>query len=174
MNRTKKEEVVAEFHSKFQEIQGAVLTNYQGLSVAAISEIRRAFREEGVHFQVVKNRLAQIASKDTPLEVIQGDFVGPVAIAYSQEDATAPARVAFKCAEKEEKFEITCGYVDNERLDASGVETLSKLPTRDELRAQLLRVCNAPATKLVRTFNAVPQQIAILLSNFKEQAESGE
>lgn len=175
MQRVEKEQVVSELQEQFAAVQGAVLTDFRGLSVKAVTEIRRAFRDEGVSFRVVKNTLARLAVQGTPLEVLKEDFVGPIAIAYSDEDAVAPAKVAKDCAKKEAKFEIKCGYVDQSRIDEKGVDALAQLPGRDELRAQLLSVMNGPATKLVRTFNAVPQQIAILLSAFEnKRKEEGE
>jgi large subunit ribosomal protein L10 len=169
VNRIQKEEAIAAMHDTFAVVQGAVLANYQGLSVRQITEIRTAFREAGISMKVVKNRLAKIAIKDTPLEVLAKDFVGPIAIAYSLEDPTATAKVASKCAKEQELFEIKCGYVDNSRLDLTGVNTLAKLPSRDELRSQLLGTLNAPASKFLGTLKAVPQQIVLLLSAQKDK-----
>jgi len=169
MQRVEKEQVVAELHERFVNIQGAVLTNYHSLSVRSITEIRRAFREENIFFEVVKNTLARLAAKDTPIEVLVKDFVGPIAIAYSNEDPVAPARVASESAKKEDKFEITCGYVDNTRLGVEGVASLAKLPGKDTLRAQLLSLFNAPATNLVRVCNGVPQKMALVLSAYEDK-----
>lgn len=176
MNRTEKEQMVAELHADFVGVQGAIVADYQGLTVGQITDIRRAFRDAGVTVKVIKNSLARIAADGTPLEVIKNDFVGPVAIAYSLEDPVSPAKVAEKCAQDQEKFTIKCGYVDNGRLDVAGVAALSKLPGKDELRSKLLNVLMAPATQLVRTFNAVPQQVAVLLNARKDDmgGESGE
>lgn len=173
MNQSEKKQIIDDLHSQFAAVQGAVLANFQGLTVRAITEIRRAFRKEGVQFHVVKNTLARIASKDTPLEVIAADFVGPVAIAYSTNDPVAPARVAEEWAKKQEKFEIRCGYVDRSRLDKNGVVQLAKLPGRDVLRASLLNVLSGPASKFVRTLNAVPQQVLLVLTAL-EKKQKGE
>lgn len=175
MNRTEKEQLVAELRADFEGVQGAIVANYQGLSVREITEVRRAFRDAGVKVKVLKNSLAKIAADGTPLEVIKDDFRGPVALAYSLEDPVSPAKVADDWAQKQKKFEIKCGYVDNTRLDNAGVEQLAKLPGPDEIRANLLRVMMAPATKLVRVFNAVPQQVAIILDAYaKKKSEGGE
>lgn len=169
MNRTEKEQLVAELRADFEGVQGAVLANYQGLSVREITEVRRSFFDAGVKVRVLKNTLARIAADGTPLEILKNDFVGPVALAYSLEDPVSPAKIADDWAQKQKKFEIKCGYVDNTRLDTGGVEQLAKLPGPDEIRAQLLRVFNAPATNLVRVFNAVPQQVAILLDAYAKK-----
>ena len=173
MERTQKEQVVADFHADFSAAQGAVLVDYQGLTDSAVKEIRKAFRAEGVKYRVVKNSLAKIATQGTPLSVLENDFVGPTAIAYSLEDPVAPARVASEYAEKEKKFEIRCGYCDSARLDVAGVDALAKLPGKNELRSKLLNLFNAPATNLVRTMNAVPQQIVLVMAALKDKLGEG-
>ncbi len=169
MQRVEKEQIVAALHERFANIQGAVLTNYQGLSVRDMTEIRRAFREENVTFEVVKNTYARLAVKGTPIEVLADDFVGPIAIAYSSEDPVAPARIASESAKKAEKLEIKCGYVDQNRLSLEAVSALAKLPGKDALRAQLLGLLNAPATNLVRVCNGVPQKLALVLSAYEDK-----
>lgn len=171
MNRTEKEQILTEMRADFAAIQGAILADFQGLSVRSITEIRRAFRQEGVSFLVVKNTLARIATEGTPLEVIKNDFVGNIAIAYSPQDPIAAARVATELAKKQEKFVIKCGYIDKTRLRASDIENVAKMPSRDELRAMLLGTLSAPASKLVRTLNAVPQQVALVLNAYKKKLE---
>lgn len=175
MNRTQKEEMVAELHSEFAAAQGAVLAEYKGLSVKEFMAVRKIFRDKGVTLKVVKNTLAKIAAQGTPLEAIANDFVGPIAIAYSVEDPLNAAKAAADCAKEQEKFAIRCGYADNERLDAEGVTRLAKMPGKDELRAQLLGLMMAPASQLVRVMNAVPQQVAQVLAAYqKKREESGE
>jgi large subunit ribosomal protein L10 len=163
VDRVLKEQQIAELKADFVGVQGAVLADFKGLTVRDLSEIRRAFREQGVSLRVVKNTLARIASEGTKLEVIKGDFIGTTAIAFSKKDAIAPARVAEKCAKDKDKFVIKGGYVDGSRINAQGVEQLAKLPSANELRATLLSLLNAPATQLVRVFNAVPQKVALVL-----------
>jgi len=106
--------------------------------------------------------------------------VGPAPAVHARSRAWAraaaiPRSSTDDIASKQKKFEIKCGYVDNTRLDLGGVEQLAKLPGPDEIRAQLLRVMMAPATQLVRVFNAVPQQVAVLLDAYaKKLGEGGE
>lgn len=174
MNRTQKEEVIADLRVDFSGVQGAVLAEYQGMSVREISEIRRAFGSANVKVKVLKNRLARIAAEGTPLEVISQDFVGPVALAYSLEDPVSPAKIADEWADKQDKFILKCGYVDNTRIDLNGISALAKLPGPDELRSKLLNVMLAPGTQLVRTLNAVPQQVALLLNAYSQKLGEGE
>jgi len=153
LDRAYKGEQIAEMRADFESVQGAVLADFKGLSVRDITEIRRAFRKQGVSVRVVKNTLARIATQGTKLAVIGADFVGTTAIAYSKEDPVAPARVAQECAKTKDKFIVKGGYVDRTPL----------LPSREELRAKLLGTLVAPATQLVRLFHAVPQQVVFLL-----------
>lgn len=173
MNRTQKEQMVAELQGDFAAVQGAVLADYKGLSVKEFMEVRKIFRDKGVTLKVVKNTLAKIAAQGTPLEVVSNDFVGPIAIAYSLEDPLTAAKAAADCAKEQDKFEIRCGYADNERLDAASVSQLAKMPGKDELRAQLLGLFIAPAQQLVQVMNAVPQQMAQLLSAYQTKLEEG-
>ncbi|MEM1009391.1 MAG: 50S ribosomal protein L10 [Myxococcota bacterium] len=164
MERQQKEQQIEAMRTDFDAAQGAVLVDFKGLNVRSTSEIRAAFRNEDVSLRVVKNTLARIATKGTKLEAIKDDFVGTTAIAYSAKDPVAPARIAEKCSEEHEFFVIKSGYVDGARIDASGVEQLAKLPSANELRAKLLGTLMAPATDLVRVFQAVPQKVVLLLS----------
>lgn len=173
MNRTQKEQAVAELHSDFAAVQGAVLADYKGLSVKAFSEVRKSFREKGITLKVVKNTLARIAAQDTPMEVVANDFVGPTVVAYSLEDSISPAKVATECAKEQELFTVRCGYADNTRLDSAGVEQLSKMPGKDELRAKLLGTLTAPAQQLVQVLNAVPQQLAQVLNAYQDKINGG-
>lgn len=171
MNRTEKEQHVASMRSEFSAVQGAVVADYIGLTVREFNVIRKAFRDKGITIKVLKNKLAQIAAKGTPLEVLVKDFKGPVALAYSVEDAMGPAKVATECAKNQTKFSIRCGYVDQERLDPTGVEQLAKMPGKEELRAKLLGTLLAPAQQLVSVMNAVPQQLVRVLAAVQKKME---
>lgn len=173
MNRTEKEQHVATMHSDFSAVQGAVVADYIGLTVRQFNVIRKAFRDKGITIKVLKNKLAQIAAKGTPLEVLVKDFKGPIALAYSLEDAVGPAKVATECAKNQEKFSIRCGYVDHERIDPKGVEQLAQMPGKEELRAKLLATLMAPAQQLVSVMNAVPQQMVLVLSALQKKMEEG-
>ncbi len=174
MNRQEKEQIVSQMHEDFLSVQGAVLADYHGLSVKEITEIRQDFRKAGVVLKVIKNRLAQLAVKDTPLEVLKDDFRGPTAIVYSLEDPLVPAKLAVEWGKKQEKFKIKCGYIDKTRLNIEDVNQLAKLPSLDELRGKLLGTLLAPATQFVSICNAVPQKFVQVLAAYKEKLEKGE
>ena len=164
MERTVKEETVSALKLDLAKATSLVLADFRGLPVKADTGVRREFRASGCRYQVVKNTLLGLAVKGTPMEGIESMLAGPTAIAYSFEDPAAPAKIAAKIAKAEEKFVIKGGYVDGKALDAKGVEALSNLPGRDELRATFLATLIAVPQNFLRLLNAAPQNFAYLLA----------
>src|SRR5678815_3753097 len=138
MERAVKEENISALKLDLAKAASLVLADFRGINVKADTNLRREFRLNGCRYQVVKNTFLGIAVKGTPMEGLEKLFVGPTAIAYSFEDPAAPAKIATKVAKGEEKFIIKGGFVDGQALDAKGVEALSKMPTKDELRSSFL------------------------------------
>lgn len=147
----------------FKSVQAAVLTSVQGLTVAEVSDLRRRLHDAGVKYRVVKNTLAKKAIKGTPLEVVTEDFKTVTAVAWSDTDPVAPAKVIINFKKDLEKFVIKAGFQGGVRLDAKGVEALSKMPSLDELRSQLLGVMNAMPAKLLGQINAPAQHVVGVL-----------
>src|ERR1044071_2219734 len=138
MERTEKVEAVDLLKSDLAKATSLVLADFRGLTVMVDTNLRREFRASGCQYRVVKNTLLGRAVKGTAMEGIESLLAGPTAIAYSFEDPAAPAKVATKLAKAEEKFVIKGGFVEGKALDAKGVEALSNLPGKDELRATFL------------------------------------
>src|SRR4029077_2414664 len=138
MEKAVKEENISALKLDLAKAQSLILADIRGITVKSDTTLRREFRMNGCRYQVVKNTLLGIAVKGTPMEGIEKLLAGPTAIAYSFEDPAAPAKVAAKVAKAEEKCIIKGGYVDGKALDLKGVEFLSKLPGKDELRATFL------------------------------------
>ncbi len=128
MEKAVKEENISALKASLAKATSLVLADFRGITVKSDTALRREFRGNGCHYQVVKNTLLGIAVKGTPMEGVEKLFVGPTAIAYSFEDPAAPAKVATKVAKAEEKFVIKGGYVDGKALDVKGVQALSQLP----------------------------------------------
>lgn len=147
----------------FKNVQAAVLTSVQGLTVAQVSDLRRRLHDAGVHYRVVKNTLAKKAVKGTPLEVVAQDFKQVTAVAWSDTDPVAPAKVIIGFKKDQEKFQVKSGFQGGLRLDPQGVDALSKMPSLDELRGQLLGVINAVPAKLLAQVNAPAQHIVGVL-----------
>src|SRR4029079_15350698 len=138
MERAVKDENIAALKLDLAKATSLVLADFRGINVKNDTALRREFRLNGCKYQVVKNTLLGRAVKGTAMEGLEKLFVGPTAIAYSFEDPAAPAKVANKVGKGEEKFVSKGGFVDGKPLDLKGVESLSNLPGKDELRATFL------------------------------------
>ena len=172
MERAQKESQVALLREDIARAQSLVITDFRGLTVEVDTALRRDFRQQGCEYKVTKNTLLELAVKGTKLEGIAKYLAGPTAIAFSGEDPVVPAKIASKWAKDQEKFVIKGGYVDGAVLDAKGVEALSKMPGKDELRSTLLATFLAAPEGFVRLINAGPQNFAYLLSA-RERALGG-
>ena len=159
MNRTQKEEQVATLNALFGVTTLVVVTRPVGLTVAQATDLRRRMRDAGAQFKVTKNRLTRLALKGTVFEGLDGLFVGPTAIAYS-DDPVAAARVAVDFAENHDSLGIVGGGLGAQVLDADGVTALARLPSLDELRGRLVGTIQTPATRLAGVLQAPAGQVA--------------
>jgi len=159
-----KEENIAALKLELAKAASLIVANFRGISVKNDTSLRREFRANGCHYQVVKNTLLGKAIQGTPMAVIDSILAGPTAIAYSYEDPAAPAKIAAKIAKQEEKFVIKGGYVDGKALDKTGVVALSNLPGKDELRATFLATLLAVPQNFLRLTTAAQQNFALLLA----------
>ncbi len=159
MNRTQKEEQVATLNALFGVTTLVVVTRPVGLTVAQATALRRQMRDAGAQFKVTKNRLTRLALKGTAFEGLDGLFVGPTAIAYS-DDPVAASRVAVDFAENNDSLGIVGGGLGEQVLDAAGVTALARLPSLDELRGRLVGTIQTPATRLAGVLQAPAGQVA--------------
>ena len=161
MNRAQKVEQVAALNTLFGATTLVVVTRPVGLTVAQATDLRRRMRDAGARFKVTKNRLTRLALKGTTFEGLTGLFVGPTAIAYS-DDPVAAARIAVEFAEKNDSLDIMGGGLGEQVLDASAVTTLARLPSLDELRGRLVGMIQTPATRVAGVLQAPAGQLARL------------
>ncbi|MGE4411367.1 MAG: 50S ribosomal protein L10 [Sphingobium sp.] len=159
MDRTQKAELVSELNAVFGEVGVVVVTRNLGMTVAQSTTLRQKMREAGASYKVAKNRLAKIALKDTDYEGISDLLTGPTALATSV-DPVAAAKVAVEFAKTNDKLEIVGGAMGTTVLDAEGVKALASMPSLDELRAKLVGLIQAPATKLATVTQAPAAQLA--------------
>jgi large subunit ribosomal protein L10 len=169
MPTPQKIEEVAILTKKFQDSEGFVIADFTGLSVEQSNELRRRCREAGVEFRVVKNRLARRAAAEAELDSVVDLLRGPSGIAFGSEGPVAPAKVLVDYADDNEKLVIRGGFLDGQLLDASGVVTMSKVPTRDELLAMIARGFQAPTQNFVNVLNGTLSQFVRALSAVAEQ-----
>jgi large subunit ribosomal protein L10 len=159
MDRSQKAESVAALNAVFNEVGLVVVTRNLGLTVAQSTALRSKMRDAGASYKVSKNRLAKIALKDTRYEGLDEYLVGPIALAWSQ-DPVAAAKAAVDFAKTNDRLEIVGGSMGGTMLDQAGVKALAAMPSLDELRAKIVGLVNAPATKVAQLVNAPAAKLA--------------
>jgi large subunit ribosomal protein L10 len=169
MNRQQKEQAVSELREDLEGVAVVVVTDYCGLDVAKIVELRRQLRAASVDYRVVKNTLAKLAIEGTDKEFLSDHLNGPVALAWSSEDPVAPAKVLSDFIKDNEALEIKAGYLSGKELDLAGIKALADLPSKDELRAKFLSVLNGPAQKFVTITSQVPKNFLLVIKQKSEQ-----
>ena len=152
MDRAQKADAVAELRQTFQETGVVVVTRNLGMTVAQSTSLRIKMRDAGARYKVSKNTLALIAVEGTPYANLSELLSGPTALATS-EDPVAAAKAAMDFAKTTDKFEIVGGAMGDTLLDANGVKALAELPSLDQLRATIVGLIQAPATKIARTIS---------------------
>jgi large subunit ribosomal protein L10 len=166
-----KKEIVVKLQDKLSRAKLVVLTDYKGLNVAAMNDLRAKLREAGVDYQVVKNTLLRRAAEGTEVAAISDRFTGPSAVALSLEDPVAPAKVLIDFSKANEKLEIKVGVMEGKVLDAAAIKALSALPSQEVLLAKLLSVMIAVPTGLVTVLNEVPAKFVRALAAIRDQKE---
>lgn len=159
MDRIEKRDAVAALSDTFAAAGVVVVTRNLGLSVAQSTDLRSKMRDAGAMFKVSKNTLAKIAVEGTDYAGISEYLTGPVALASSQ-DPVAAAKAVVDFAKTNDRLEIVGGAMGTKLLDAAGVKALASLPSLDELRAKIVGLVQAPATKLARITSAPAGQLA--------------
>lgn len=150
MDRAAKKALVTDLHDVFKDTGLVVVAHNTGMVAAQSAEFRKKVKEAGGSVKVAKNTLAKLALKDTDAEGLSNLMKGPTVLAFSK-DPIAAARAAVAYAKGNEKLVILGGAMGKTVLDAKGVKALAELPSLDELRAKLIGLLNAPATKIART-----------------------
>lgn len=154
MEKVTKEEQISFIKDLFAKAECLVLTNIEGLNASEVSTLRRSLHDANVGFKVIKNKLARKALAETSASVLHDDFIGSTAVAWSNDNVVAPAKLLVKFEKEFEKLQLKSGFNSNARLDIDAIKQLSSLPSLEELRAQLLGVITAPAAKLLAQINA--------------------
>lgn len=159
MDRAQKAAAVAELKQTFSEVGVVVVTRNRGLTVAQSTDLRNKMRDAGATYKVSKNKLAKIALDGTDYLSLGDMLTGPVALASST-DPVAAAKVVVDFAKTNDKLEIVGGAMGATALDVDGVKSLATLPSLDELRAKIVGLIVAPATKLATITQAPAAQLA--------------
>lgn len=153
-----KQPIVEEISANIKDAQSVVVVDYRGLTVEQDTQLRKAMREAGITYKVYKNTMMNFAFKGTEFESLAPVLEGPSAIAISKDDATAPARVIAKFAKDAPALEIKAGVVEGTFYDASGMQAVATIPSRDELLSKLLGSLQSPITNLARVLNQIAEK----------------
>ena len=170
MDRAAKSELVASLGQAFKSTQVVVVAHYSGLTVAQMQNLRRQMKQAGASVKVAKNRLAKIALEGSDVASIAPLLKGPALIAFSGDPVAAP-KVAVDFAKAHERFVILGGAMGKTALDTNGVRALAALPSLDELRAKLIGLIQAPATKIAQVVTAPAAKVARVVQAYASKSE---
>ncbi len=173
MTPADKRDAILALERTFKEARLVVVTRPQGLSVAEVSDLRRRMRSAGASFKVMKNRLAKRALENSAMKDLAGYFSGPTAIGWS-DDLLAPAKVAVEFAKENDKLEVLVGATQERILSKETLLELASLPPLEVVRAQLLRLLQTPAQRLVGTLGESGAQLARVVKARSEQEQGHE
>jgi large subunit ribosomal protein L10 len=163
VDRAQKRELVTKLNEQWKSSGVLVVAHYKGMTVAQMTEFRKRVKEAGGVVQVTKNRLAKLALDGTDMAAVADLLKGQTCVAYSSDPVSA-ARVSIKYAKENDKLVILGGAMGKTRLDGAGVQALADLPSLDELRAKLVGLIQAPASKIARIVKEPGSQLARVLA----------
>lgn len=170
MNKSEKEQEIALIQEKVSRAQGMFFTDFAGINVANISELRNEFRKAGVEYRVVKNTLARKAIQNVGgYDAVLDKLVGQTGIAFAYDDAAVPAKIIKKFKEKNEKFSLKAAVLEKQVYDGSKLDVLATLPSRSEVVASILGSINAPITGIVGAVNAVLRDVVGVLDAIEKK-----
>ena len=172
MNLEDKKKIVQDLSERFSKAAVVIVTDYKGLDVAAINDLRRRLRKEEIEYQVVKNSLMVRASQETDVALIKETFKGPSAVAMSYSDPVAPAKVLTEFAKDHDVFAIKVGVMGGKILELNEIKALSALPSREILLGTLVSVLNNVPTGFVRTIAEIPRRLLNVLQAITDQKEA--
>ena len=153
-----KQVIIDEIKEKLENAEAAVVIDYMGITVAEADAMRKQLREADVDYTVYKNTLVKRAIEGTKYEGLADALAGPSALAISQTDATAPARVLNKVMKEFKKMEFKAGVIEGELFDAAGVQAIADIPSRDELIAKFMGSIQSPIANFARVINQIAEQ----------------
>ena len=171
VDRAEKKELVATLNEVFKATNVVVVAHYSGLTVAQMQTLRKQMKLAGASVKVAKNRLAKIALEGTDVASIASLLKGPTVIAFSGDPVAAP-KVAVDFAKANEQFVILGGSMGKTALNPDGVKALASLPSLDELRAKIVGLIQAPATKIAQVVSAPAAKVARVVQAYASKSEA--
>lgn len=174
LTKEKKQELVAQYESWIKESRAIYLTEYSGLDMPAVNELRSRVQDAGGEFHVMKNRLGKLAFEAAGLEVPEEYLTGTTAVGIAFEDAPGVAKALAEFSEELKVIQIKGGFLGSEHMDREAVIRLATLPSLPVVRSQLMALLNTPATQLTRLLAEPGRQLAQVLKAYADQGASPE
>jgi len=171
MPRPEKVAMVQEIRDRLSRAQGAVITDYRGLNVGEITELRKQLREAGVEFKVLKNTLTILAAREAGVEDIVPYLTGPTAIAFGYDDPVVAAKIISEFAKKNKDLEIKGGLVEGKVLGPEGVKALADLPSREVLLSMVLRAMQGPIAGMLNVLQGNIRNFVYALEAVRKKKE---
>jgi large subunit ribosomal protein L10 len=170
--RAEKTILTKEYVARLNASPFFIVVNYKGLKVAHMTELRKRLVKAGAEMHIVKNSIFRIAAQEAGVGDLNGALTGQLAVVTGQKDISAAAKALKNFAAEFERLKFKFGYLNNQRLDEATIVALADLPGLDVLRAGLLGLLNAPATKLAVLLNTPASQLARVIKAKSEKAEA--
>jgi len=169
--RPEKAEAVAVLKKKFSNATGIILADFTGLTVAEVNDLRRKCREAQVEYRVIKNTLARLAAREADIGELEEHFQGPVAVAMSDTDSIAPARVIAEFRRTVQKPVFKAGYVEGKMFTPAEIRRIAVLPSKEGLIGQVIGAVQAPMTQIVFTLEGLLRNLVSILEQASQKAE---
>jgi len=172
MPTPEKIKAVEDFSKQLEEHKNVIVTDYRGLTVEEMNDLRNQLREKGVIYQVVKNNLIKIALKNAQINGLDEYLFGPSAIAFSKDDPISPSKIIVDFAKKQEKLRVKGGYSDGKVINQSDIKAFSQLPSKEILLTRLVAGLMRPLNQLTNVVNGPIRKLAIALQEVSQQKKS--
>jgi large subunit ribosomal protein L10 len=170
MPKPEKERIVEEIKKKLEDNPNFVVTEYRGMNVHQMNEMRNKLRDKGIFYQVYKNTLFRLALEGAKIEGVEQYFFGPVGVAFSKDDIVSPCKILSEVA-KDSSLKVKGGYTNGLVIKEEEIQEYASMPSIEELYSKLLGTLINPATRLVRVLNGPIQKLAIALNKIAEQKQ---
>lgn len=174
MKREEKAQAISEFNESIGQAKNAFLIDFKGITVPQVTELRKQVRETGSQYVVVKNTLALIAVKDSPLKTLEKQFSGMTAVAFNRTDAVALAKALTKFAKDVPTVQFKGAMLDGQIVPATQIQNIASLPSREELVSRLLYLLQSPIRGLAIVLNANIRNIAVVIDQIAKQKTGGQ